>query len=37
VAAIMARLQGIEEKVTQSLAYQEMLGRLADMKPKEWK
>lgn len=31
VAAIMARLQSIEEKVTQSLAYQAMLERLSEM------
>ena len=34
VAAIMARLKDIEEKVEKSLAYQAMLER---MKPKEWK
>jgi hypothetical protein len=37
VAAVMARLQSIEEKVTQSLAYQAMLERMESMKPKEWK
>ena len=37
VAAVMARLQGIEEKVEKSLAYQEMLKRMESMKPKEWK
>jgi hypothetical protein len=32
VAAVMARLQSIEEKVEKSLAYQEMLKRLDEMR-----